>query len=98
MSEAVLPNARAWAKHGHGVFPLWWPVTHNGQTVCSCGRPCGKQAAKHPHGRYAPNGVRSASTEPGVIKLWWELRVPEANLGVATEKLVVIDVRPAPRR
>jgi hypothetical protein len=33
----------------------------------------------------------SASVEPGVIKLWSELRVPEANLGVRTEKLVVID-------
>jgi len=94
MSEPILSTALAFARHGHGVFPLWWPVTHNGQTVCSCGRTCGKQAAKHPHGRYAPNGVRSASTEPGVIKLWWELRVPEANLGVSTQKLVVVDVDP----
>jgi hypothetical protein len=55
---------------------------------------CGNQAAKHPVARYAPNGVHSATTETGVVKLWWGLRVPEANLGVATEKLVVIDVDP----
>jgi hypothetical protein len=94
VTESVLPNACAWAKHGHGVFPLWWPITHDGQTVCACGRLCGKQAAKHPVARYAPNGHLSASVEPGVIKLWWELRVPEANLGVRTEKLVVIDIDP----
>jgi hypothetical protein len=93
MSETVPSNARAWAKHGHGVLPLWWPVTHNGQTVCACGRRCGKDAAKHPVGRYAPNGVLSATTDTLVIKDWW-WRVPAANLGVSTEKLVVIDNDP----
>ena len=94
MTESVLLNALAWVGHGHGVFPLHWPVTHNGQTVCSCGRPCGKQAAKHPVGRYAPHGHRDATLETGIAKLWFGLRVPEANLGVATEKLVVIDIDP----
>jgi hypothetical protein len=94
MTETVLGNALAWAKHDHGVFPLWWPVTHNGQTVCACGRLCGKQAAKHPIERYAPNGCHSATTEAGVVKLWWELRVPEANLGVHCAGLIVVDVDP----
>jgi hypothetical protein len=94
MTEAVLPNALAWAKDGHGVFPLWWPVTHNGQTVCACGRLCGKQAAKHPIARYAPHGHLSATTNDDTIKQLWELCVPQANLAVATEKLVVIDNDP----
>jgi hypothetical protein len=94
MTEPVLPTALAFARHGHAVFPLWWPVTHNDQTVCACGRLCGKQAAKHPVGRYAPNGIHSATVESGIVKLWFGLRVPEANLGVCTEKLVVIDVDP----
>ena len=94
MTESVLQHALAWAQHGHGVFPLHYPVEHNGQVACSCGRLCGKSAAKHPDARYAPNGVHSATIESGIIKLWWGLRVPEANLGVATDKLVVVDVDP----
>jgi len=96
MSEPVLPNALAWGRRGHGVFPLHWPVTHNGQTVCSCGRLCGKQAAKHPYSvrGFAPHGHLDATTSTGIIKLWFGLRVPEANLGVSTEKLVVVDIDP----
>jgi hypothetical protein len=93
MTDNTLATALAFARHRHGVLPLWWPVTHNGQTVCACGRLC-SAPAKHPHSRYAPNGLRSATIESGVVKLWWELRVPEANLGVCTEKLVVIDIDP----
>jgi hypothetical protein len=96
MTEPVLPTALAFARHGHGVFPLHWPVTHNGQTVCSCGRLCGRQAAKHPYAvrGFAPHGLLDATLQPGIIKLWFGLRVPEANLGVSTEKLVVVDEDP----
>src|SRR5262245_50966406 len=94
MPDSVLATALAFAHHDHPVFPLHWPVEHNGQVACSCGRLCGKQAAKHPVARYAPNGHLSATTDTGIIKLWWGLRVPEANLGVRTEKLVVVDIDP----
>jgi hypothetical protein len=95
MTETTtLLTALAFARHGHGVFPLWWPVTHNGQTVCACGRLCDKDAAKHPVARYAPNGYLSATINSGIVKLWFGLRVPEANLGVETSKLVVIDNDP----
>jgi len=94
MTETMLGTALAFARHGLAVFPLHYPVEHNGQVACSCGRLCGKSAAKHPDARYAPNGVHSATIESGIIKLWWGLRVPEANLGVATDKLVVVDVDP----
>jgi len=94
MSESILGSALAFARHGHAVFPLHWPVEHNGQVACSCGRLCGKNAAKHPIARYAPHGHLSATTDTGIIKLLFGLRVPEANLGVATEKLVVIDIDP----
>jgi hypothetical protein len=91
MSEAsTLATALAFARRGHGVFPLWWPVTHDGVTTCACGRLCGRSAAKHPVARYAPRGIHSASTDLNVIKDWW-WRVPEANLAVVTEKLIVID-------
>src|SRR5262245_26977213 len=94
MTELALPSALAWIGRGHGVFPLHWPVEHNGQTACSCGRLCGKAAAKHPVARYAPHGHLSATLETGIAKLWFGLRVPEANLGVSTENLVVIDSDP----
>jgi Bifunctional DNA primase/polymerase, N-terminal len=96
MTEPALPHALAWVGHGHAVFPLHWPVTHNGQTVCSCGRLCGKQAAKHPYALrgFAPHGHLDATLQTGIVKLWFGLRVPEANLGVATERLIVIDTDP----
>jgi len=93
-AASTLLTALAFARHGHAVFPLWWPVTHNGQTVCACGRLCGKQGGKHPHSRFAPNGIHSATLDSGIIKLLFGLRCPEANLGVSTEKLVVIDADP----
>jgi putative DNA primase/helicase len=94
MTDSVLPHALAWVGHGHGVFPLHYPVEHNGQVACSCGRLCGKQAAKHPVARYAPHGHRDATLNTGIVKLWFGLRVPNANLGVSIEKLVVIDSDP----
>ena len=92
--EPALPTALAFARRGHAVFPLHWPVEHNGQTACSCGRLCGKRAAKHPVERYAPNGCLSATTDTGIVKLWFGLRVPEANLGLHCDGLIVIDVDP----
>jgi Bifunctional DNA primase/polymerase, N-terminal len=93
MSNTLL-TALAFVRHKLAVFPLHWPVTHNGQTVCSCGRLCGKNAAKHPYARLAPKGLLSATLETGVVKHWWGYIVPEANLGVVTDKLIVIDVDP----
>jgi hypothetical protein len=94
MTEPVLPSALAWIRHGHAVFPLHWPVEHNGQRACSCGRLCGREAAKHPYARLVPHGHRDATLNTGIAKLWFGLRVPEANLGVATDKLVILDIDP----
>jgi hypothetical protein len=94
MTELALPHALAWVGHQHAVFPLWWPVTHNGQTVCACGRLCGKQAAKHPHNRLAPHGCHSATLERDTVKRWFERAAPDANLGVCTDRLIVIDIDP----
>jgi len=96
MSEPVLPTALAFARHGHPVFPVNWPVEHNGKVRCSCGsdsrgRPCPKPA-KHPYGKLAPNGLRSATTDSDLIREWFGHAAPEANLGVVTERLVVVDV------
>jgi hypothetical protein len=96
-SDDVLLSALAFARHGHAVFPVNWPVERNGRLVCSCGsdsrgRPC-ISPAKHPYGKLAFNGLLSATTENWEVKLFWQ-QAPQANLGVVTDKLVVIDVDP----
>jgi Bifunctional DNA primase/polymerase, N-terminal len=57
-------------------------------------RPPCTSPGKHPFGKLAPNGLRSATLEPGVIKHWWGYIAPEANLGVTTNRLIVIDIDP----
>ena len=39
--EPLVATALAFAKHGHAVFPLHYPVGAD-KLVCSCGRLCGK--------------------------------------------------------
>jgi hypothetical protein len=91
---STLANALAFARHGHAVLPLWWPAGSNGKLVCACGRLCGNSAAKHPHSRLAPKGLHSATTDTGIVKNWFGYQLPAANLGVVTDKLVVLDVDP----
>jgi Bifunctional DNA primase/polymerase, N-terminal/Primase C terminal 1 (PriCT-1) len=98
MSESILATALAFARHGYAAFPVNWPVESGGRLVCSCGgesrgRPC-TSAAKHPYGKLAPRGLRSATTESGIIKKWFGYDAPEANLGVVTDRLVVLDIDP----
>lgn len=98
MMASPLASALAFARRDFAVFPVWWPVEQGGRLVCSCMRhmrgpePCGSPA-KHPHGHTAPNGLLSATTDSEVIKHWFSV-APSANLGVVTDKLVVIDVDP----
>ena len=99
MTDSVLGTALAFARHGHAVFPIHWPVERGGKLVCSCGgdsrgHPCGRKAAKHPYGRLAPQGLCSATINPALIQSWFSHQAPEANLGVVTDKLVVVDIDP----
>jgi hypothetical protein len=97
---SVLTTAFAFAGRGYAVFPVNWPVPddkHAGM-LCSCGsdgrgRPC-TRPAKHPYGKLAPHGLLSATTNPALIQAWFSRQAPEANLGVVTDRLVVIDVDP----
>jgi Bifunctional DNA primase/polymerase, N-terminal len=86
--------ALAFARHGHAVLPLTWPVKVNGRLVCSCRKAADCPApAKHPYGRLAPNGLLSATTDPDLIRKWFS-DTPQANLGVVTDKLIVLDIDP----
>jgi Bifunctional DNA primase/polymerase, N-terminal/Primase C terminal 1 (PriCT-1) len=94
----TLATALAFARHGHAVFPVTWPVERGGKLLCSCGsdsrgRPCSR-AAKHPYGKLAPNGLLSASTDSELIRQWFGHAALDANLGVVTDRLVVVDIDP----
>src|SRR5262249_41734555 len=103
MSDSALLTALAFANRGLASFPLWWPVTDNGKTACACGEACGKQAAKHPVASVtrgnrsiflARHGCLSATTNTGVLKHWFGYLVPEANLGIHCDGLIVVDIDP----
>ena len=93
MTANVLASALAFARRGFAVVPLNWP-TSEGRLRCSCGKSQCPAPAKHPHGKLAPRGLLSATTEPGILKHWFAVSAPQANLGVVTNKLVVLDVDP----
>ncbi len=79
--------------HDHAVLPLTWPIAINGRLMCSCRvRPTALRR-QAPFGRLAPNGLLSASTDEAVIRKWFADE-PAANLGVLTDKLIVLDIDP----
>jgi hypothetical protein len=74
------------------IFPVWNP-TEKGGCACPKGPDC-QNAAKHPIGFLAPQGLRDASTDPDQIREWWS-RYPAANIGMPTgawSGIVVLDV------
>jgi hypothetical protein len=95
--SAALPHALAFARLSYGVFPVTWPIVHRGRHICSCGsdlcgQPCGNPA-KHPYTRLAPNGVHSATTDENKIREWFT-DVPDANLAVHADGLIILDTDP----
>jgi Bifunctional DNA primase/polymerase, N-terminal len=97
--SAVIGTALAFARRGYAVFPVNHPVEQDGRLLCSCGsdsrgRPCGRNAAKHPYGKLAPRGLLSATTAAEVINVWFGDVAPQANLGLVTDHLVVLDIDP----
>lgn len=93
LTAGQLAHALAFARHGHAVLPLTWPIRGvNGRLVCSCRKAADcVSPAKHPYARLAPNGLLSASTDLAVIRKWF---ADEPQAGVVTGKLVVLDIDP----
>jgi hypothetical protein len=83
---ATLIAALAYATAGWPVVPLHHP---RGDGACSCRllAACGT-AGKHPRTRH---GLAEASTDPSRVAAWWQ-RWPDANVGVRTGDLVVVDI------
>jgi Bifunctional DNA primase/polymerase, N-terminal len=76
---------------GWHLLPIWW--IENGR--CACGAAEGDcKPGKHPFGRFAPHGVKDATSSPIRIARWLD-REPRVNWAVATgldSGLLVIDV------
>jgi hypothetical protein len=52
-----------------------------------------KSPGKHPMGNLVRRGLRDASTDEKLIRHWWTSR-SNANIGVVTSRIVVIDIDP----
>ena len=65
------------ARRGWHVLPLY--AVYDGRCECSAGQSC-PHPGKHPR---TLNGVKDATTDPTVIKAWFN-KWPDANLGIAT--------------
>jgi len=81
----LLDYALQLAGRGWRVFPCHSTISGS----CSCGKPCGKLAGKHPRIR---KWQEAATTDAEQIVKWWT-RWPDANIAIATgAELVVIDM------
>jgi hypothetical protein len=75
-----------------GYAVLDWPVlplhTPDATGACSCGRVDCSNPGKHPR---TGHGVRDATTRVTTVRGWWSTW-PDANVGLATGALLVLDV------
>jgi len=85
-NHSMLAHAQRYAEHGLRVLPLH--AIRDGR--CTCGKTDCRSAGKHPRTQH---GVKDASSDAATIRDWWT-RWPDANIGVALDDLVVVDVDP----
>lgn len=104
LTTSLLDTALAYAARGWHVFAVHTPVIAPASggpgmiTRCSCGRPACDRVGKHPrwHKHLLPNGLKNATTDPGIIQVWWSLW-PDANIGIVTgarSGIWVLDIDP----
>jgi len=83
-SDTLLEAAIGYAAGGWAVFPVFEP---NGGR-CACGDESCSSPGKHPR---VARGLHDATTDKAKISEWWT-RWPNANIGIRTGKLVVLDL------
>jgi hypothetical protein len=84
--DSTLELALRYADAGRKVLPL-----HSAPAGrCSCGKKVCHSPGKHPR---TLNGAKDATTDEARIRAWFE-RWPNANVGMALDELVVVDVDP----
>lgn len=77
----MMRAALDYAGRGWPVMPTWWAE----EGKCGCGNPLCPSPAKHPIGALAPNGVKNATVDMGVVRDWWSA-FPLANVATACGK------------
>jgi Bifunctional DNA primase/polymerase, N-terminal/Primase C terminal 1 (PriCT-1) len=92
IEQIELANAAlALTRTGLAVFPVWSVRNEGARLVCACPKGAGcTNPGKHPMTR---QGLRDASTDPEQVSYWWRNR-PDANIGLVTGTIIVIDVDP----
>jgi hypothetical protein len=86
--------AVAYAQRQLAVFPVWPAVPfRDGQLACGCGRLTCENAAKHPIGMLARNGVSDGTFDVDRVRHWWWSK-PDANVAISCTGLVVLDIDP----
>ena len=88
----MMDHALAYARQGLPVFPIWTVLPTASGYICACGKAGCENKGKHPLGSIVKNGLSDASTDPEKVKHWWTLK-PDANIGLVTGTVVVLDVR-----
>lgn len=84
---AMLAAAVDYAARGFPVFPIF--EMSDGQCSCLAGATC-RDPGKHPR---TTGGFKAATTDPEKIRAWWT-RWPNANIGISTRRLFVLDSDP----
>ena len=78
----VLSSAMKFAADGERVF-LCWGVKED--RSCVCGDPACNSIGKHPYTKFAPNGCHSATSDPAIIKSWFQSNGTPLNVNLATD-------------
>lgn len=92
----LLSAALAYVSIGWHILPCWWiEKNEEGKNHCACGNESCASPGKHPLQKLVPWGQTSATTDPELVKSWWE-RFPKANIAVflAPSGLCAIDIDP----
>lgn len=92
-ARSPLSYALRYAAKGMHVFPCWW-IAEDGKCACRSDK-CIKNAGKHPIPMLTPNGQNNATTDPAIIKRWWQ-QMPRANIAIflAPTGWVAVDIDP----
>jgi hypothetical protein len=83
------PSALAFAVKGYGVVMLHG--IKDGK--CTCGNPQCGSPGKHPFARFAPHGLKDATTDLAKIRAMFA-EEPDLNYGVITDNLPTADIDP----
>jgi hypothetical protein len=92
VGNPLLAAALDYARRGWPVLPLH--SIRDG--ACTCGKADCDRPGKHPLNRLVRHGVKDATTDEEIIRVWWNA-APWANVGVATgaqSGIVVLDIDP----